>query len=348
MTVTRTWALLATAAALAGLGLAARTLVAGPLDPSAGPITPTFKTLSEVEPRTAINSTNTPGSGNAVYKITAPGSYYLTGNINVPATMYGISVAGVDVTIDLNGYTISGVGYDGIYGSAAGGSLTVRNGTIRGLGTGIETSQTAIVEDVAFIGCYDGADLYGGHSVVRRCSVLDFGWIGIDVSADNALVEDCLIDAYGKSGNFNAGIYSQVGGLTVRGCTLINDAAGGTAINGGSATDMRIENCVATGWYHGLRPGARAAVRGCSISSASQYGVYLDNNVGGTFIESNRFQNCSYGVWASSSAADGKTTIIRNMFTKVTTPIGNAGTADAGPQQTAAASTSPTANIVNN
>ena len=51
------------------------------LDPPVGPITSTFKTLTEVEPRIAINATNTPGDADSIYIISQPGSYYMTGNI---------------------------------------------------------------------------------------------------------------------------------------------------------------------------------------------------------------------------------------------------------------------------
>ena len=46
--------------------------IAGPLDPPAGPITATYKTLAEVEPRTAINATHTPGDADSIFKITQP------------------------------------------------------------------------------------------------------------------------------------------------------------------------------------------------------------------------------------------------------------------------------------
>jgi hypothetical protein len=56
-------------------------LTAGPLGPPAGPVASSYKTLTEVEPRTAINAANTPGDATSLFKITQPGSYYLTGNI---------------------------------------------------------------------------------------------------------------------------------------------------------------------------------------------------------------------------------------------------------------------------
>lgn len=88
--------------------LAAAAAGAGPLDPPAGPVAPTHRTLSEVEPRTAINAANTPGDADALLKITQPGSYYLTGNIAGVAGMHGIEIAARDVTLGLNGFTLSG------------------------------------------------------------------------------------------------------------------------------------------------------------------------------------------------------------------------------------------------
>lgn len=52
-------------------------LLGGDLNPPPGPIMPTMKTLVEVEPRTAINS--------LPFNVTAPGSYYLTGDLTAPA-----------------------------------------------------------------------------------------------------------------------------------------------------------------------------------------------------------------------------------------------------------------------
>src|SRR5436190_23335529 len=102
--------------------------IAGPVNPPAGPIAPTFKTLAEVEPRIAINATNTPGDASNLFKINQSGSYYLTGDIVVPTGKNGIRIAGVTATIDLNGFTISGAGNNGILSEAVDGMLTVRNG----------------------------------------------------------------------------------------------------------------------------------------------------------------------------------------------------------------------------
>ncbi|HVZ93498.1 MAG TPA: hypothetical protein VG797_03210 [Phycisphaerales bacterium] len=72
-------------------------LFAGPLTPPAGPVAPT----TGPEPRVAINAANTPGDADAtpsMFKITQPGSYYLTGNITGTSGKAGIEVASSDVT----------------------------------------------------------------------------------------------------------------------------------------------------------------------------------------------------------------------------------------------------------
>ena len=74
--------MLVCAFACVGVGLVA---IAGDLNPPAGSVAPTMKTLDEVEPRIAINAVNTPGDSNSVYRISQPGSYYLTGNVTAPA-----------------------------------------------------------------------------------------------------------------------------------------------------------------------------------------------------------------------------------------------------------------------
>src|SRR5262249_9398816 len=69
----------------------------GSLSPPAPP-TPMMKTLAQIEPRTPISS--------APFTITDSGSYYLTTNITVNSGN-AISIATNNVTLDLNGFTIS-------------------------------------------------------------------------------------------------------------------------------------------------------------------------------------------------------------------------------------------------
>jgi hypothetical protein len=128
---------------------------AGPLDPPSGVIAPTYKTLGEVEPRTAINAENTPGNATCLFQITKPGSYYLTGNVLGAAGKDGIAIAASSVTIDLMGFTLEGVGgsLDGINTTAVQSEITIRNGVVMNWGAnGVDlyttSSDNTVVERV--------------------------------------------------------------------------------------------------------------------------------------------------------------------------------------------------------
>src|SRR5690242_8467064 len=98
--------LMLSAAGLAGAAALARVAAAGPLNPPAGPVSPTGKTLTEIEPRTLVGPTTTPGDANAMYIISQPGSYALSGPIATSGGRAGIRIAANHVTLDLQGFTI--------------------------------------------------------------------------------------------------------------------------------------------------------------------------------------------------------------------------------------------------
>ena len=165
-------------AAATGLALAttAGLLVAGPLSPPAGPVASSYKTLSEIEPRVAISAANTPGDAVSVYRITQPGSYYLTGNFTVPSGKTGIEVAAQNVSIDLGGFVISGAAgsLNGVASvTATFDNVRVRNGAVQGLGQhGVDlyTSHGGGIENVHARGCggYGISSNMGGY--LRSCT----------------------------------------------------------------------------------------------------------------------------------------------------------------------------------
>src|SRR5436305_10093862 len=57
---------------------------------------------------TLINQSTVMAAGGFPYSITQPGSYKLTGNLVVPSLLNGILISASDVTLDLNGFTITG------------------------------------------------------------------------------------------------------------------------------------------------------------------------------------------------------------------------------------------------
>lgn len=211
-----------------GLLGAAAVLIAGPLNPPAGPVTSTYKTLNEVEPRIAINGTNTPGDADSYYRISQPGSYYLTGNITaIPLiAKAGIEVAASNVSIDLNGFTMQG----------AAGSLE----GIRCVGSGL------------------------AHINVRRGHIRGWARTGIDLTLSNGFewVSGSLIEDVDSSGSLNeTGILAGEGAI-IRNCIANDNAASGIVTFGDSGS--RVEGCTTSrnGTY-GIHTDARSLVTGC-------------------------------------------------------------------------------------
>ncbi|GAB4549064.1 MAG: hypothetical protein Tsb0013_10050 [Phycisphaerales bacterium] len=193
----------------------------------------TYKTLDQVEARRPIDDVFTPGSATARHVISSSGSYYLTGPLTVSGVDTAIEVRAPNVTIDLNGYTVSsstlfGQAQSGIIVAAGvpdavvGGTLTVKNGVItgfasRGVGT-FDADDSLILREVVFKenangvsslgdcdarGCLfirnTGTGISTGRgSIVRDCRALENGGIGINVFGGYA--EGCVASRNGLDG----------------------------------------------------------------------------------------------------------------------------------------------------
>src|SRR5260370_9368282 len=82
----------------------------------------TFKTLAQIEPRTPISS--------LPFTISVAGSYYVTTNLAAVAAVDGITVAADNVSVDLNGFSLTGFGTinSAVYSPPARKTLSIRNG----------------------------------------------------------------------------------------------------------------------------------------------------------------------------------------------------------------------------
>lgn len=255
---------------------------AGPLDPPPGPISSTYKTLTEVEPRIAINETNTPGNASAAFRITEPGSYYLTGSVVGEANKVGIEVTQSGVTIDLNGYELVGVAksLDGITGPGIGGcGIMVRNGTIRGWdGSGIDTTGTSCAQflDLRVLG--NGADgiRAATNSMVRGCTARLNGGAGFSLS------NNCLIANSVAQENVGCGILTG-NGVTIAECVAGNNGDCGISTGNGSV----ITGCAtrANGGT-GIMIAAGCTVTACNSSFNLVHGIDSDG-VNGSVITNN-------------------------------------------------------------
>lgn len=228
---------------------------AGPLDPSSGPVAPSYKTLTSVEPRIEVNAQNTPGDGDSVYRITAPGSYYLSGNIAGTATKSCIKIAASRVTLDLNGFTLTGVGPGtacGVIAPVVQSSVTVKNGAVTNFGAdgiNVQFSRNCILTDLR-------CDLNAGSGIS---------------AGDNAIIERCTC-----SSNGSIGIQAYGTGSVVTGCTASGNASHGI-YHGGAGTVQDCSSHDNTG--DGIRNNGAATILNCSSWSNDGYGFYIVNSV---------------------------------------------------------------------
>lgn len=180
---------------------------AGPLEPPAGPILSTHKTLAQIEPRIPLSGTRTPGDGNSVFRITLSGSYYLTEDLVVGSGLSGIEIASSGVTIDLMGFEIRGVvsSTAGILSTINVDGVVIRNGSIRGTGSfGIEVrvspgapASNTRIEHVRISGCSTG--LVGGNGVIVRDCVFEENSIGAILGTTSVVERSGFIRNLGRA-----------------------------------------------------------------------------------------------------------------------------------------------------
>ena len=257
----------------------------GALTPPGAPA-PTMKTLTQIEPRTAITNTA------SVVVIVQSGSYYLTGNLTV-SSGNAIIIATNGVTLDLNGFTISSTaasasGY-GIQLASGLSDLTIFNGHIRG---GVTNNGSGVYAGSGFSsGIYFiGAIPVNAHvSSVSVSGCFGYGiYLGI---GDSTLVEHCTVRTVG-----NVGISAS----TIK--TSVAVDCGGTAIYGDQASDCRGESVAGNGI------DTSSCALNCYGSSSSGYGVSTKNaqncsgnSISGYGLSALTAQNCNGG--SSSSYA---------------------------------------------
>lgn len=257
-------------ALISGLFLVAGHAAAGPLNPPVGPVTSTYKTLAEVEPRIAINEVNTPGDANSVYRITQPGSYYLTGNIVGAAGKYGIEIEAGDVTIDLGGHAVIGTA-GSLSGVAIGlsglNNLRVLNGTVRGWGN----------NGIDFVGAGSGFEVRGVHashnngvglrltvaSVVVGCTASNNAGGGIKVGVGST-AESCTARSNGGTG-IDAGAGSTISACTVK----LSTGSGVVAGNGCIVRDTAVSD----NGGMGISVQSGSTVSGCSVYANGIIGI---------------------------------------------------------------------------
>lgn len=260
------------AAGLVGIAALGSRGQGGPLNPPGGAVSSTGKPLTDVEPRVAINATNTPGDVDSLFRITQSGSYYLTGNVQGVANKHGIKVTADNVTIDLNGFTMLGVvnSRDAVRGD--GGTsfsgLTVRNGRIRswsnGSGVFAAGMSECVIENVSFeFMAFEGVWL-GARARVIGCWTLSTR-NGLRAGVDS-LFDRCRVQLTSENGVLGGT------GCTVWMCEVVGAATASILLGDRS----RVEGCVVSGGSStGVQAGSSSRVVGCVVTGGTSAGVQV-------------------------------------------------------------------------
>lgn len=273
-------------AGLVGLGV----VIAGPLNPPAGPVTSTYKTLTEVEPRTAVSAANTPGDVDSLYRIDQPGSYYLTGNITGVSGKSGIKIAANDVTLDLRGFSVTGVAgaLSGIVGASA--HAVVSNGALTlwpQAGVSL-TGNGNQVRDLDARGCGGHGIQVGAWAQVERCRTLNNGGAGIRFETIGTAI-DCVASVNGAGGIDGVVGYRHVytrclaeqnttfGMRTGLASRLCDCTASFNSTNGFSVEGATLERCTAAVNAVGFACGDLSSLNGCVAYGNSGGGYTLAN-----------------------------------------------------------------------
>lgn len=230
--------------------------VAGNLTPPGAPGS-TMKTLDEVEARIPVGPLTTPGDADSVYRISQPGSYYLTGDVVGGAGLSGIEIDADEVTLDLNGYTVRGTGAGSLHGVHVQNirlNVSVRNGVIADWGL-------------------NGVAARADGSEFSDLRVRDSGRWGIDVDDGyTPSIRRCIILRAGLTAATPGGGIRALGSANIIECTVFDVRGAGIEAADSAIRDCVVRSVSADGAQLGVGIVGRL-VDSCFVNSAASTGI---------------------------------------------------------------------------
>jgi hypothetical protein len=237
------------------------------------------------------------------YPITAPGAYYLGGNLSY-AGGPGITIASDDVTLDLMGFTLTGSsGHIGIYMDGQ-KNVEIRNGTLSGWYLGIyEENESGVAHriiNVRFQGTIHGVQLGGPGHLIQGCQATgtgaadSYGFVTDEFAI--ATVTGCTAK------NFTHGI---MGNGLITGNVIIGDgSADSIGIWSGDSLIMGNE---VSNFLRGII-GWHSSVIGNTVNTPTtgSYGIIFDNS-SVTLVDQNRVLGPSTTPYSAHNNAAWRT-----------------------------------------
>jgi|GEM_PF-1518051 len=276
----------------------------GPLPPTGAP-GPTMKTLDQIEPRRPLiqGTAGVAIAGSGSITISQAGSYYLTASFT--STTTGISIEASNVTVDLNGYTISSaVGGNGLgIGINGGTGIYIHNGHIRG---GVTYNGTSFVGSGFTSGISYGVFPVLGSIRVRDVTVDGVSSSGIHLGVyDSSIVESCVVNVAGVTG-IEAGVVNNCAALVIGNTPFVAKSisgslgkkANGTVTTPGAPIETRIAIQAGTVTYPITQAGSYVLTGNITVATGNGITISADD----VTLDLNGFTIASTSPTASGDA----------------------------------------------
>ena len=306
-------ALLAGIGGLAATAFLAGKATAGPLTPPPGPIAPT----PGPEPRIPVGPETTPGDTSSVFRITQPGSYYLTANVAGLSGRNGITIDASNVTLDLNGFALIGVPGSNIgVNSGSGAEVAVMNGAVRGFAVGVRLigNSSARLQDVLTRDCVQ-AGIQAANCIITRCVARLNAGTGI-FAEGSSVITDCIA-------NFNTAAGFAVSGFSsLSNCVAQGNNARGFDVSGEAA----LNSCCAVGNLDGFAGIGAFTATNCVANQNTGSGFLFSSGSSGSIIGCTARLNNVHGISVSTGFLIRQNTLFRNGFQSVGAGIFVSGT----------------------
>jgi parallel beta-helix repeat protein len=223
------------------------------------------------------------------FTISAPGSYYVTGDLTLASTTsHGITVTADNVTIDLMGFSLIGPGSgtgDGIFMNGR-SNVEVRNGTLRGFGRA---------------GIYEVSSAAGKQHRVINVRVHANTSYGMRLLGDGHIVKDCTAGGNGSTG-LNIGL-----GATVTGNTAYNNGTGIFA----AANSVVTHNTARANSGSGINAGTGSIIMHNTASNNGGFGIGTGD--GSTVAGNTADSNDGIGIWVWGATVTNNTARANNQ-----------------------------------
>ncbi len=202
------------------------------------------------------------------YTITTTGSYYVTDNLSGPV---GIAISSSNVTLDLNGYALSGTpgnSSEGIRVTAPHTNIVIRNGSVTGWGKeGIKAANATNSSFTALqivLNAFDGISA-GKNNLASFIVASNNNFDGIDFG-ESAVVYHCT-----AANNLNDGIEADAGSSLLQ-CTARDNSQHGIRTTGPSTIS---QSACSDNNNHGFSCGAGSTLHQNTSSYNGFDGFYI-------------------------------------------------------------------------